>query len=407
MKTINEILPIAGWSAYEVEYTPSDITIKYKFEDISFLLCPKTRKPTLAPHQSYHIRVRDLPLGEKHTTLDIEVLECWCYECNKFHSIRPDELHYSMLMTWRFMWTLCWMSKEGSVSDIAEQFNISKSSVRRADKAVLEIIDYNTNLPLDNLEVIVVDEKYLGRRLKFITVVTNISGEILFLGEGKGKATLKSFFDTLNKQQKAGIKIVCADRSNAYTKAVKECLPHAEICFDRFHIVKNAHDCLTSVRRSEFKKKDLESKELKRSKCILLMNPDKLNEQGKEKLERLLAVNANIGKAYILKESLRVMYHLDDKIAAETHLDSWIRMALESGLKPFVRLAKRLSATKREVLNYFQYHVTSGIIESINSKISKIQFKMRGIVDLKHLYLRLRLATSPGFLAQLRPLSSS
>ena len=44
MKTINEILPIAGWSAYAVGYTKNTLSIKYKFEDVRYLLCPKTRK---------------------------------------------------------------------------------------------------------------------------------------------------------------------------------------------------------------------------------------------------------------------------------------------------------------------------------------------------------------------------
>ena len=113
---------------------------------------------------------------------------------------------------------------------------------------------------------------------------------------------------------------------------------------------------------------------IKRSKYILTMNPGNLNEKGREKLSKLLEVNANINKACLLKESLRVMYHLND--AGEA---------------------------KQEVLNYFRYKVTSGIIESLNSKISKIQLKMRGIIDLQHLYLRLRLASSPAFLAQLAP----
>ena len=308
-----------------------------------------------------------------------------------------------MAMTWRLMWQLCWLVKEGAVTDIAKQYKLSASSARRADKAVLQLIDYNVEPPFDDIEVIVVDEKHPGRRLKFITLVTNIKGEILYLGQGKGKETLKAFFDSLTVKQKQTIKVVCADRSNAYTKVVKESLPGVEICFDRFHINKNANDCLTEVRRSEFKKKDKGSEELKRSKYIPTMNPGNLNEKGQEKLSKLLEANAKINKAYLLKESLRVMYHLNDAGEAKQHFNSWLAMAKDSKLKPFMRLAKRLKKTKQEVLNYFRYKVTSGIIESLNSKISKIQLKMRGIIDLQHLYLRLRLASSPAFLAQLVP----
>jgi hypothetical protein len=63
------------------------------------------------------------------------------------------------------MWQLCWLVKEGSVTDIAKQYKLSPSSVKKADKAVLQLIDYNVEPPFDDIEVIVVDEKHLGRRL--------------------------------------------------------------------------------------------------------------------------------------------------------------------------------------------------------------------------------------------------
>lgn len=56
------------------------------------------------------------------------------------------------------------------------------------------------------------------------------------------------------------------------------------------------------------------------------MNPGNLNEKGREKLSKLLEVNANINKAYLLKESLRVMYHLNDVGEAKQHFDSWLAM---------------------------------------------------------------------------------
>ena len=100
-------------------------------------------------------------------------------------------------------------------------------------------MDYLNPLQLDNLEAIVVDEKYPGERLKFITVVTNKIGEILYIGKGKGEDSLKTFFDLLTAAQKQAIKVVGADRSNSYTAAVRKNLPNAEICYDRFHTIKN------------------------------------------------------------------------------------------------------------------------------------------------------------------------
>ena len=160
-----------------------------------------------------------------------------------------------MGMTWRLMWHITWLVKEGAAADVARTLSISESTVRRANKAVLEVLDYLNPLQLDNLEAIVVDEKYPGERLKFIMVVTNKIGEILYIGKGKGEDSLKTFFDLLTAAQKRAIKVVGAQRSNSYTTAVRKCLPNAEICYDRFHIIKNANDAVAKVRREEFNEK--------------------------------------------------------------------------------------------------------------------------------------------------------
>lgn len=55
----------------------------------------------------------------------------------------------------------------------------------------------------------------------------------------------------------------------------------------------------------------------------------------------------------------------------------WV-LTKESGSKAFATLAKTLGDQARAVLGYFRHGLTSGVIEGINSKITKIQFQMRG-----------------------------
>ena len=70
---INEVLPIDGWEAY----TGEGVLVKYKHVDLAYLLCPHDRLPGPSIHRRYLVQVRDLPVGIHHTTLEIEVLECW------------------------------------------------------------------------------------------------------------------------------------------------------------------------------------------------------------------------------------------------------------------------------------------------------------------------------------------
>ena len=121
---------------------------------------------------------------------------------------------------------------------------------------------------------------------------------------------------------------------------------------------------------------------MKSSRYILQRNSEDLTGKGRERLERLLSLNENINKAYILKEELRNLYTLDSPEEASSHLDAWISMAAVRGLKPFIAMGKTLRKQDSAILGYFRYRLTSGVIEGVNSKIAKIQFRMRGITSV-------------------------
>ena len=143
---------------------------------------------------------------------------------------------------------------------------------------------------------------------------------------------------------------------------------------------------------------------IKGSRYLFLSNPENLDERGRERLEKLLELNANINKAYMLKEDLRHMYTLKDEQEAARHLANWAKMAGKSGLKPFVTPAKTLSAQARAVPGYFRHGLTSGVIEGLNSKIAKIRFQVRGISSIRLLYLKLRESTCKEFRERLMPI---
>ena len=62
---------------------------------------------------------------------------------------------------------------------------------------------------MDARRALIIDEKYLGRDKKFVTcVIDGGTGEILWLKEGKGKASLDGFFRSLTPEQKEDIGVV-------------------------------------------------------------------------------------------------------------------------------------------------------------------------------------------------------
>jgi transposase len=60
--------------------------------------------------------------------------------------------------------------------------------------------------------------------------------------------------------------------------------------------------------------------------------------------------NRRLYRAFLLREELRLLYHLDDPAPAPAHLDAWLAWASRSRLKPFVRLTRTLRAHRNGIL---------------------------------------------------------
>ena len=96
------------------------------------------------------------------------------------------------------------------------------------------------------------DEVSSGADHKFLTCVADEQrARIVWATEGRNAASLQAFFDGLSDEQKASIRAVSIDMSAGYEKAIRapEGLPHAQVCFDPFHVVQLGGKAADQVRR--------------------------------------------------------------------------------------------------------------------------------------------------------------
>jgi transposase len=77
-------------------------------------------------------------------------------------------------------------------------------------------------------------------------------------------------------------------------------------------------------------------------------------------------------RAFLLKEELRLLYHLPDTAAAPAHLDAWLAWTSRSKLKPFVNLARTLRARRDGVLAAIRLGLSNARVEAINTQIRMI-----------------------------------
>ena len=273
---------------------------------------------------------------------------------------------------------------------IADFYAISIASVLRIDKWVL-----NATLPpprQDELDAILIDEKYLGPSHGFVTMVLHAhSGEPIYMSQGKDGKALDEFFTSLTEEQKLAIRYVGIDRSNAYKAAALAHLPHVEICYDAYHLVSNMNEVVDKIRRKEMAHPtEALRRRLVGMRYILLRANEKLDQSSEERLNTLLLFNRTLNKAYILKEQFRSIFQCDNEYGAVLSLVSWIKMSVASGIPLLKRFAVGIADKFNGIMNGIRYGINSARIESANAAIKRIMSRSCGLGDVTYLFNKLR-----------------
>ena len=241
---------------------------------------------------------------------------------------------------------------------------------------------------LAGLTHIGVDELSYRRHHEYVTVVfDHVHGRVVWAAPGKSAETLKQFFRDLGPERRAAIKLVTADMSAAYTKAIKEAVPQATVAYDRFHVQRLAHDALDAVRRAEVREAGgaSEAPELKRLRWALHKNPWNLTLAQDEKLADLPRINERIYRAYLLKESLAAALDGRQHNVARQRLLEWVAWATRSRLMPFKKLAATMMDHLEGILAYVRTGMTNAAVEGMNGKIRTITRRSYGFHNVENL----------------------
>ena len=183
-----------------------------------------------------------------------------------------------------------------------------------------------------NLKRIGIDEISYKRGHRYLTVVVDHdSGLLLWAADGRNEATLRTFFDLLGEERCAAITLVSADAARWIANVVAERCPQATLCMDPFHVVQWATKALDEVRRAVWNEarrggQTAVASDLKGARFALWKNPEDLTERQQAKLSSIQRTNAQLYRAYLLKEQLRQVFQLRGKKGMKL-LDQWLSWA--------------------------------------------------------------------------------
>jgi transposase len=279
------------------------------------------------------------------------------------------------------------------ISDVAKLLKVSWGTIKDIEKRYLK--NHFEKPKLKHLKRIAIDEIYLGKKTKYVTLVMDLdTGAVVYVGDGKSANALKPFWKKL-KCSKATIQAVAMDMGQAYIKAVKENLPGVPIVFDHFHVIKLYNEKLTKLRRDLYRETENneDKKVLKGTRWLLLKSSQKLNSIKDEhkRLDDALELNKPLATAYYLKEDLGLIWKQETKEQAAEVLWDWCRKAASSGVDMLFKFAKKMVGYKDKILAYYDFNkMSSGPMEGTNNKIKTLQKRAYGYQDMEFFKLKVK-----------------
>ena len=324
-------------------------------------------------------RWRHLDLGASRCIIECELRRLRCRDCG----VRLEPVPWARAgaaHTRDFEDVVAWLAQQMARTPICGLLRIGWDTVGRiVERVVAEHLDERR---LEGLVCIGVDEISYRRHHRYLTsVADHRSGAIVWCSPGRNSATLQAFFDQLGAR-KDSIRAVSIDMSGEYQRAIRDAIPQAEICFDPFHVIRLGSRATDQVRRDEWNAHERShtpaGRWVKGTRWSLLKAPERQTIGQLATLYEVQQANTRLYRAFLLREELRLLYHLPDPRLAPAHLDAWLAWARRSRLRPIVRLARTLRAHRDGILAAIRLGLSNGRLEGLNSKIRLISHRSFG-----------------------------
>lgn len=284
--------------------------------------------------------------------------------------------HYSFVVEQQIMK----LSAEMTMSALSKHIGEPDSNLWRVFKYyVYKAIE--TELDLSMIKRVAVDEKSQKRGHVYVTIFSDLdTGHVIYVTEGRKKDVFGEFRTWLTARggDPESIELFSMDMSVSYKAGRAEYFEAADEVYDRFHIKKALNEAVDKVRRGEVKHSD----ELKKTKYIWLMNPQRLTTYQEDRLNDFLRESTlQTANAYQMKIAFDQIWQVHPS-TSEQVLNAWITNAIESGIKPILSFVKTVQNNFKGIVNSIRSGITNAVAEGLNSKIQMAKSRARGFRNI-------------------------
>ena len=254
-------------------------------------------------------------------------------------------------------YTMKLIESEMPVSSVAKQTKVTAPRIWRVFHHWVS--KARARIDLSGVQRIGIDEISSRKGHNYITNFVDLdTRELIYSTGGKGEATIESFVKELESRggDRKNIEIVSMDMSPSFISGYFEFFGHADLVFDKFHIIKMLNEALDNTRKAGQTDKKL----LKGHRFTLLHKRSNLSEKKIMELETLLLTYPTLGEAYKYKEGFLDAFTFEKSDDAIEYLNKWCDAVRQTNLTFMKKFVNTLKAHWEGVITNFTFFIHDG-----------------------------------------------
>jgi len=362
--------------------------------------CPRCGQKSHRLHQNHRYLVKDLPWGENFVFLEINRRQFKCEKCGKPFSEELEFVRKRRSYTKRLARKIIQEVLENDIHSVAKKGVVTTEEIERMLKDAAK--EYLKAKPSE-LKRLGIDEIALikGKGNYCAVLIDLEKSKLIGILAGRKQEEIREVLLGWGKDVLEQIEEVSIDLWKGYRNVVRDLMPNAQVVADRFHVMAQINKELDAQRKREKRQvedliKKAESSEekadqekvlegLKKSKYVLLKNESDLNEEQKAKLVQLKDISPTLKSMHELKEEIRrVFEQANNWLVGLWKLGRWLLGAE----KYFPDSQNTIIRWLDEIIAYFDYKTTSGVVEGINNKLKLIKRSAYGFRNFENFRVR-------------------
>jgi transposase len=347
--------------------------------------CPSCSKRSKCVHDYKRASfIKHLKIGKRQTYLVTSKRRFFCKYCGKPFTEKLSVVDKWQRHTKALEDEIIETLRESSFRSVERKYGVNYKAQVKLLKHTMKPFEgsWNEEKRAGKPISVGIDEHSFSGHDMCITVTNLTTPSLKSILPDDTKRTLDTFFSKIPGGVKRKITSFCIDMKKMYKFSIKRNFPKAKVVIDHFHLIYDANRRIDEERRitQEMKKVNIPKKPF-------LKNKENLSDPEKDLINSFFTKYPDLKFYWHVKESLRDMYELNGRKAAEEKLNSLIGIMYKQRDRGLTQWADTLEYWKSEILNFYDYRITNAYTEGIHTKLKLIKRIGFGFSN-KEVYIR-------------------